>query len=78
MAAVVNMDTQAGLVKASAGWAEFQGRLPWRSRARYYLALSRRQIPSARFGSAVYVPRWALEALATGDLDALNGSGRKA
>ena len=62
---------KAGLVKASVGWHEYRGRLPWNSRPSYYAAIERGEIPSVRFASAVYVPRWALEALVNGDVDAL-------
>ena len=64
--------TEAGLIKASNAFRKYEGRLPWRSRPRFYLAISRGEVPSVRFGSAIYVPIWALEALANGDVGALN------
>ena len=67
-----------GLVKASVGWHEFRDHLPWNSRPSYYSAIDRGEIPSVKFGTAVYVPRWALEALASGDIEALKRARRPA
>ena len=64
--------SQRGFTKASEAWAEYRGRLPWRTRQNFYLAISRGDIPSCKWGAAVYLPRWALEALANGDVEALN------
>lgn len=60
-----------GLVKASEAYEEFREGLPWGNRTSFYLAIERGEIPAVRFGSAVYVPRRALEAIAAGDLVAL-------
>ena len=62
---------EQGLVKASAAFREYAGRLPWASRPSFYQAIEREEIPCVRFGTAIYVPRWALEALAVGDVEAL-------
>ena len=57
-----------GLVKASEAFEEYRDRLPWRSRPLFYRAIKRGEVPSIRFGIAVFVPRQALEALADGNL----------
>jgi hypothetical protein len=62
---------EPGLVKASRGYDMYAGRLPWSNRPGFYNAISRGEVSSVRFGTAIYVPRWALEALANGDVDAL-------
>jgi hypothetical protein len=66
------MTQKAGLVRAGVAFEEYAGRLPWNTRPSYYKAIERGEIPSLKFGSAVYVPRWALEALANGDVEALH------
>ena len=62
---------ERGLVKASEAFREYAGRLPWASRPSFYQAVERGEIPCVRFGAAVYIPRWALEALANGDVETL-------
>ena len=75
----MGMDEEpAGLVKASDALREYAGRLPWTSKPSFYLAISRGEIPCVKFGAAVYVPRWALEALANGDVNALRRDRRVA
>lgn len=64
-----------GLIRAGDAWREYEARLPWGSRPSFYNALQRHEIPSVRFGTAIYVPRWALEALANGDIEAIKGGG---
>ena len=70
-------EEHAGLIKASDALREYAGRLPWASKPSFYMAVSRGDVPSVRFGAAVYVPRWALEALANGDVEALRGGGQQ-
>lgn len=61
----------SGLVKASTAWREFGGRLPWATRASFYMAIARGELPCVRFGSAVFIARSTMEALANGDVEAL-------
>ncbi len=61
----------SGLIKASTAWREFGSRLPWATRASFYMAISRDELPAIRYGKAVFVARTTMEALAEGDVDAL-------
>lgn len=66
--------SEPGFLRASVGFQRYRGRLPWANRASFYLAISRGEIPSVRFGTAIYIPRWVLKALASGDVEALQRS----
>lgn len=54
--------TEKGLIKASEAWEEFGPRLPWTSRAAFYAALGKVSW-TVRWGSSLFVPRWAMEAV---------------
>lgn len=67
---------QAGLIRAGRAFDEYAGKLPWHSRPTFYNAIARGEIPSVGFGAALYVPRWAMDAIALGDVEAIK-AGRK-
>ena len=64
--------TGTGLIKAASAWREFGERLPWATKVSFYNALASADLPSVRFGSAVFVPRWVMVALVSGDVEALH------